>query len=98
MLDFSRDLEDVGPEHPDDLELRLDMAESMHDYDPDPQTGKCRAYLIRHGVRGADCGSTQSHAVFHNPKEGCCYCRHGVYLHTDYDIPCGACEFGDYDE
>lgn len=23
------------------------------------------------------------------------YCKHGVFINTDHDIPCGACEFGE---
>jgi hypothetical protein len=89
MMIWDRDPDEVGAEHPDDTELRLDTIQSIHDFDPDPDTGKCRAHLIRHGVQGAVCGSTQSYSVFHNDnRTWCCSlseqgidCGHG----EDYD-------------
>lgn len=70
---IERDPEEVEPEHPDDLELRMDVAASIHEFDPDPDTGRCRAYLIRHGVQGAQCGSRQSYSVLHiDERTWCC--------------------------
>lgn len=69
MINFGeRDPEEVGPEHPDDTELRMDVAASTHEFDPGPD-GRCRGYLIRHGVQGAVCGSTQSYSVLHYDEE-----------------------------
>ena len=70
---FERDPEEVGPESYEDIELRMDTQQSIHDFDPDPETGRCRAHLIRHGVQGVVCGSTQSYSVFHtDDRTWCC--------------------------
>jgi len=50
------------------------------------------------------CGSTSVHgdplecdecraARKDKPRPG--YCKHGVFINTDRDIPCGRCEMGD---
>jgi hypothetical protein len=82
---FEPDPEQVGPESYEDAELRLDVIDSVHAFDPDPETGKCRGYLIRRGMRGAQCNSRQSYSVFHvDDRTWCCYlseagidCGHG---------------------
>lgn len=68
---FERDPEEVGPEHPDDLELRMDVQQSVHEYEPD-ENGRCLGYTIRRGA-GRACGSTQKHSVLHiDEREYCC--------------------------
>jgi hypothetical protein len=66
---FERDPEEVGPEHPDDVELRMDTLASVHTFDPDPVTGKCREYLVRHGLRGVQCNSRDEWSVFHDKSD-----------------------------
>lgn len=66
---FERDPEDIGPESYEDMTLRLDVNASIHEFDPDPNTGKCRGYLIRNGVRGSMCNSTQKWSVFHDNSD-----------------------------
>ena len=87
---FERDPDEVGPEHPDDLELRMDTQQSIHTFDPDPVTGKCRGYLIRHGVQGAQCNSTQQWSVFHDnsddPREK--FMEGGSHWHGGGDCMC----------
>lgn len=71
-MTFERDPEELGPEHPDDLELRLDVQASMHRFDPGPD-GRCRAHLIRHAALGAECRSRSRYSVFHfDDREWCC--------------------------
>lgn len=86
MTWMERDPEEVGPEHPDDLELRMDTMQSVHTFDPGPD-GKCRGHYIRHGVQGAVCGSTQRYSVMHeDDRTWCCSlsengidCGHGEW-------------------
>jgi len=41
MINFGeRDPEEVGPEHPEDVELRMRVAESIHEFVPD-ENGNC---------------------------------------------------------
>lgn len=68
MMAFERDPEEVGPEHPDDIQLRQDTADSIHTYDPD-ETGRCQARLIRHGREASVCGSTQRSSVLHDDED-----------------------------
>jgi hypothetical protein len=80
-----RDPEEIGHESFEEIEFRMDVRESIHDFDPDPTTGKCRGYYIRHGMRGAQCNSTQRYSVMHeDDRTWCCYlseqgidCGHG---------------------
>ena len=74
MIDFgARDPEEIGHESFEEIEFRMDVRESVHDFDPDPKTGKCRGYYIRHGFRGAQCNSTQKYSVMHvDEREWCC--------------------------
>lgn len=65
---FERDPEDIGSEHPDDLELRMDTAASVHTFDPGPD-GRCRGFLVRHGVQGAQCNSPYQWSVFHDNSD-----------------------------
>jgi hypothetical protein len=82
---FERDPEDIGPESDEDVSFRMDLNQSIHDYDPDPKTGKCRGYYIRNGAQGVRCNSTQEYSVFHiDNRTYCCYlseagidCGHG---------------------
>lgn len=46
-----------------------------------------------HGER-AECGDCQAvRELAGRPPHG--YCRHGVYVLTDHDMACSACEFDD---
>jgi hypothetical protein len=72
---FDRDPEELGPEHPDDLELRMDTQQSIHTFQPGPD-GRCQARLIRHGMLGATCGSTQRSSVLHDDAEADFRMRH----------------------
>lgn len=53
---FGRDPEEVGPEHPDDLNNRMRFQESIHTFDP--VKGRCTI-----------CGSTQRSSVLHDDPE-----------------------------
>lgn len=69
---FERDPEEIGDESYEDVELRMDVQQSIHTFDPGPD-GRCRARLIRHGVEGVVCGSRQSYSVLHvDEREWCC--------------------------
>jgi hypothetical protein len=65
---FERDPEEVGPEHHDDLELRMDTQQSIHTFKPGPD-GRCMGYLIRHGMQGAQCGSRDKRSVLHDNSD-----------------------------
>jgi hypothetical protein len=66
---LERDPEEVGPEHPDDLELRMSVQESIHTYDPGPD-GKCQAWVHTSMSRvGRVCGSTQRSSVLHDDPD-----------------------------
>lgn len=65
---YERDPEEVGPESYEDVELRMDTMQSVHTYEPDA-AGRCQARLIRHGVEGNTCGSTQRSSVLHDDEE-----------------------------
>jgi hypothetical protein len=88
---FERDPEEIGPESYEDTELRMDVRESVHEFDPDEE-GRCQGYLIRHGMQGNRCNSTQRYSVFHiDDRQWCCSlseqgidCGHGE---MDYDYP-----------
>ena len=85
---------------PDDEEGRERFMDWVHEFKPGRNTdengvrrwtGKCvETQSRRDGVEYTCNGS--SHDSMHLPIDGCCYCKHGVYLHTSYDIPCGRCE------
>ena len=71
---------------------------ALHEWEPGPD-GRCTGgWLNERTGRWVECKSSSSHSTLHEPIEGCCYCKHGVYRHTAYDIPCGACEMGDEPE
>jgi len=65
---FERDPEELGPEHPDDLEMRQDLAASIHTYTPGPD-GRCTERLVRHGQEGAVCGSRDKWSVLHDDPD-----------------------------
>jgi len=67
-----RDPEEIGHESFEEIEFRMDVRESIHDFDPDPKTGKCRGHYIRHGFRGAQCNSTQRYSVMHVDEDDWC--------------------------
>lgn len=94
--------EDIIPDpNEDGVEAYLSFYDRLHEFKP----GNERKYGIYHCIEvmyrrdGTEytCNGS-SHDSMHLPIDGCCYCKHGVYLHTSYDIPCGACEYGDYEE
>lgn len=61
---FERDPEEVGPESYEEVSFRMDVQESIHEFEPGPD-GKCQAHLVRNGMQGAVCGSTQRSSVLH---------------------------------
>jgi hypothetical protein len=84
------DPESVLPPTYEEVELDMDVNDSIHEFDPDPETGKCQAYLIRHGMRGAKCNSTQKYSVFHkDDRQFCCSL-------SEEGIDCGHGEDWDY--
>ena len=95
--------EDVIPDpNEDGVEAYIRFWNTLHDFEPGErdQWGlrKCIAKVYRKDDSTYICNSG-SHSTMHNPIDGCCFCKHGVFLHTSYDIPCGACEMGDeYEE
>ena len=73
MIDLgARDPEELGDETYEETEFRMDVRDSVHEFDPDPKTGKCRGYFIRHGFRGAQCNSTQRYSVMHVDEDDWC--------------------------
>ena len=66
---FERDPEEIGPESDEDAELRMDLQQSVHKFDPDPTTGMCRGYFIRRGAQGPSCNSTQKWSVMHDNSD-----------------------------
>lgn len=92
--------EDVVPDPSEDREGYYDFNERLHDFKPgeriDSKYGsyyKCIEVMYRKDGTEYTCNGS-SHDSMHLPMD-CCYCKHGVYLHTSYDIPCGRCEMGD---
>jgi len=82
---------------PEELDLHYRWQEALHDYMPG-KDGKCQEKMWRRDGTEYVCNSSQSHSSLHLPIDGCCYCKHGVYRHTSYDIPCGRCEAETYEE
>lgn len=106
-------MSNISTEHWEDIipdpneqgeEAYLSFYEGLHEFTPSDEKDKwglwyCTATIIRRGEKMMCKGS--SHDSNHLPIDGCCHCKHGAYLHTSYDIPCGRCEMGDefdYDE
>lgn len=72
MALFERDPDEVGTQSYEEVELDMDVRDSVHEFDPG-EDGKCRGYLIRHGSRGAQCNSRQRYSVFHtDDRTWCC--------------------------
>jgi hypothetical protein len=102
--------EDVIPDPDEDgIEAYNRFYDGLHEYEPGEwatyvdtygvtRNGgrKCKAITYRSDGSERTCNGS-SHDSNHLPIDSCCYCKHGVYLHTSYDIPCGRCEMGDYD-
>lgn len=93
--------EDIVPDPNEDPEAYIRFYDNLHEFTPaDKPTEygnyKCVAVLYRTDGSERICNGS-SHDSSHLPIDGCCYCKHGVYIHTSYDIPCGRCEY-DYDE
>jgi len=65
---LERDPEIIGEPSYEEIELDMDVRDSIHTFDPGPD-GRCQAYLIRHGVQGNVCGSRQRSSVFHDDPE-----------------------------
>lgn len=78
-----------GPLDDDELPLYERWQESLHDFKEGPN-GRCTETIYISRGRTRICGG-YSHGTNHLPLP-CCHCKHGVYLHTSYDIPCGKCE------
>ena len=90
--------EDIIPDDPEGYERFMDW---VHDFKPGAERSKYGTYHCietqyrRDGTEYICNGS--SHDSMHEPMD-CCYCKHGIYLHTSYDIPCGKCEAGDWED
>lgn len=106
--------EDIIPDPNEDPVGYVRFYDNLHDFEPKDERDSwvdengrthyggytCKAILYRSDGSERVCNGS-SHDSNHTPIDGCCYCKHGVYLHTSYDIPCGRCEFDadyDYDE
>lgn len=94
--------EDVIPDPNEDPEGYIRFYDNLHEFTPSKERNKwgnykCVATLYRTDGSERICNGS-SHDSNHLPIDGCCYCKHGVYIHTSYDIPCGRCEMGDYEE
>jgi hypothetical protein len=90
--------EDVIPE---DEEAYYRFMDGLHTFSPGNgehtnygEIYKCTEKMHRRDGTEYVCNGS-SHDSMHLPIDGCCYCKHGVYLHTSYDIPCGRCEMGE---
>lgn len=96
--------EDVIPDpNTDGVEAYMRFWNNLHDFEPGEidryGSSKCIAKVYRKDGSTYVCNGS-SHSSMHNPIDGCCFCKHGVFLHTSYDIPCGQCEMEasiDYD-
>lgn len=86
-----------GPIADDELDSYIKWSNNLHDFEPDPEDefNRCKATVYWAGQE-RKC-NMNSHSTTHLPM-ACCHCKHGVYLHTSYDIPCGRCEMGDYED
>lgn len=93
--------EDIIPDPNEDPDGYLRFNENVHEFEPGNRdeygTRRCKAKMYNGRGEERECKGS-SHDSMHLPIEGCCYCKHGVYLHTSYDIPCGRCEMGDYED
>lgn len=80
--------EDSTPLNEDEVKAYNTIYWNLHDFKPGPD-GTCieKLHFDKHSPV---CGG-YGHNTFHNDLP-CCYCKHGVYRHTEYDIPCGRCE------
>lgn len=91
--------EDVIPDpNEDGVDAYLSFFDRLHTFTPGEairsQYGtyyKCTYTMYRRDGTPYVCNGS-SHDSMHEPLD-CCHCKHGVYLHTSYDIPCGRCEF-----
>lgn len=78
---LSRDPEEIGPEHPDDLNARMNLAEAIHEYEGDggPCQAWARKYCYEHKTVDdcQPCGAQKS-SVLHLPDPDWhgweCYC------------------------
>ena len=83
---FMRDPEEVGPEHPDDLNYRMNLIESMHYYNGDggPCLEPTRKYCYEHKTIDYhnECG-LEEYSVLHHYDDthdhggGDCMCFEG---------------------
>lgn len=98
-MTFERDPEEIGEESYEDTELRMDVQQSIHTFDPGPD-GRCQAHLIRRGVEGNVCGSTQKWSVLHDnsddPRDR--FMEGGSHWHGGGDCMCFENESWDDDE
>jgi hypothetical protein len=93
--------EDVVPDPREDEESYYSFMDNVHDFEPSKERNKwgsykCIAITYRRDGTERVCNGS-SHDSMHLPMD-CCHCKHGVYLHTSYDIPCGKCEAGDWED
>lgn len=64
---FDRDPEAIGVETDEEVSFRMDLNQSVHDYEPD-DNGVCQGFLIR-GYSQIPCKSTQKWSVFHDNSD-----------------------------
>lgn len=88
MQMFERDPEEIGPEHPEDLDLRMRTMESLHEFVSGPN-GRCDETLFRRDGSEYRC-NLDSWSVLHTQIE---YERHD---HGGYDCMCFEFDGEDY--
>lgn len=84
MLLFERDPEAIGPETDEEASERLDLYQSIHEFEPD-ENGRCQGFLIR-GYKQIRCNSTQESSVFHETDDE--FVEGGAHWHGGGDCMC----------
>lgn len=67
MMTWERDPEEVGPEHPDDLDARMRTVESIHDYIRGAN-GRCTEIMYRRDGTEYQCNADKW-SVLHNDED-----------------------------
>lgn len=67
MITFDRDPEEVGPEHPEDTELRMRTAAAVHEF-VEGDDGRCAELMIRRDGSAYTCNSDRW-SVLHDDEE-----------------------------
>jgi hypothetical protein len=90
VVALERDPEELGEPSYEEIELDMDVRDSIHTFNPGPD-GRCVEHLIRHGAQGVVCGSTQRSSVFHDDPDAA---FREAHWHGGGDCMCF--EFQDY--